>query len=197
MSNCWFVVFQLFPRQWEFRRYIGFVGLFPPHTHTLYFFHNGKVKYEEAGAGGRAKLDDLVTMRGPLRHTETKTSCQLANLHRLTFSTLASSWQEREWKQDASCTIRHTAVQFSTQMQRSNTVSSTLARSHSCTQVANGRCLPHNLRCRSTAKATRCYAWRPSNGNKTADPTNERHSGLSFAVLYLTVSLRPQSGGRG
>lgn len=71
-----------------------FFALFP---HT-FFFHNGKMKDGEAGGGWefgrRAELDDLVTIRGHLRHTETETSRQLANLHRLV--RLASTVSRKE-----------------------------------------------------------------------------------------------------
>lgn len=114
------------------------------------------------------------------------------------FQISVQCWQERDWKQDASHMITDTTVQFSTQIQRLNTVSSTHARTHVHTHACthNLRSLPHNLQRSSKMKATRCYAWRSSSGNKTVDQTNKTTTSLSFVVLYLTVSLHPESGGR-
>lgn len=114
------------------------------------------------------------------------------------FQISVQCWQERDWKQDASCTITDTTVEFSTHIQRLNTVSSTHARTYTLmhARTTNLRSLPRNLQRSSKMKATRCYAWRSSSGNKTVDQTNRTTTGLSFVVLYLTVSLHPESGGR-
>lgn len=128
--------------------------------HTLSFL---QWKDEEAGGmsvGRRAELDGLVTIRGPLRHTDAETSCQLANLHRLTFITLASSVGRKEngsrmpadgpWH---SSTVQYTdtAVKYSVVYARTYTLMH--ARTTHC------RCLS------SKVKTARCYAWRSSNGN--------------------------------
>lgn len=79
------------------------------------------------------------------------------------------SWQEREWKQDSSCTVPHTTVQFNTQIQRSNTRLSALARTHSCTHIAMASGSLTTSGAVLKWKATRCYAWRSPNGNTTVD----------------------------
>lgn len=62
-------------------------------------------------------------------------------------------------------------------------------------RTTNLRYLPHNLQWSSEMKATRCHAWPSSSGNKTVDQTKKTTTGLSFAVLYLTVPLHPESVG--
>lgn len=114
------------------------------HFFTHFLFYNGK-KLGGWVLGRRAELDGLVIIRGPLCHTDAETSCQLANLHRLTFITLASSVGRKEngsgmaadgpWH-PSTVQYTDTAVKYSVVYARTYTLMH--ARTTHC------RCLPHN-----------------------------------------------------
>lgn len=121
---------------------ISFFSFF--HFFTHFLFYNGK-KLGGWVLGRRAELDSLVTIRGPLCHTDAETSCQLANLHRLTFITLASSVGRKEngsgmaadgpWH-PSTVQYTDTAVKYSVVYARTYTLMHART-THCC-------CLPHN-----------------------------------------------------
>lgn len=165
-------------------------------THFPFFSANERWNMRKCAGARGAELNDLVTMRGPLCHTETETSRQLANLHKLTFITLASS-VGRKGNGSGMPAAGYLTLRCSSVHKYSSTGSSTLTHTHSCTLIANGCCLPHNHRCSSKVRDTWCCTLHSSNGSRTVDQANKRRCALSLAALYLWVSPRPQSGRRG